>query len=122
MCRLCNQDVESSLHAVWDCQKLRAVRSRLDVGNALSSFSVGSVFYFLCATKVRLSLSEFELLCVVFWRNRAIHGQLLLPVGEVCDWACAFLERFQEAHHPTKVSVVEGVFSGPCHAIPFAVM
>ncbi|KAL5825608.1 hypothetical protein ACOSQ3_021671 [Xanthoceras sorbifolium] len=55
---------------------------------------------FLRAAQSQLQVADFELLCVILWRcwfrrNRAVHGQLLLPAGEVLAWSSSFLAEYQ---------------------------
>ncbi|KAL5777327.1 hypothetical protein ACOSP7_010253 [Xanthoceras sorbifolium] len=57
---------------------------------------------FLLAVKRRLQVEEFELFSVMAWRcwfrrNRVVHGQLLLPAGDVLAWSSSFLAEFQAA-------------------------
>ncbi|KAL5760883.1 hypothetical protein ACOSQ2_019721 [Xanthoceras sorbifolium] len=102
LCFLCKRGPNTTFHALWGCPNLKSVRSSSAEWSAFLVVLEVHILDFLVTSKDKLEVFEFKLLCVVLWRvwfrrNRAIHGLLLLPAGEIVDWSCAFLFHFQEA-------------------------
>ncbi|KAL5831206.1 hypothetical protein ACOSQ4_016560 [Xanthoceras sorbifolium] len=102
LCLLCRFGAKTTFHSLWGCPPLKSIRqcisSWLAAGGSLDQEV--SILDFLTSARQRLQVQRFELLCVVLWRiwfcrNRAIHGKLLIPAGDVVDWCCEFLSDFQ---------------------------
>ncbi|KAL5806885.1 hypothetical protein ACOSQ3_029771 [Xanthoceras sorbifolium] len=101
LCPLCKKCPETFFHAIWECSSLKLVRLSA-VWPPLLVVAGDQVLNFLILGKQVLQTEVFELLAIVLWRacfrrNKAVHSQLLLPVGEMLDWSCAFLEEFKSA-------------------------
>ena len=103
VCPICAKKPETSLHALWRCASLKELRRHcvIDVGD--SSLDSVPFIEFAISYSSRLSLKEFELLCITWWRvwhrrNRAVHNQSLLPAAEIHDWVVNFQNDFRNAN------------------------
>ncbi|KAL5832959.1 hypothetical protein ACOSQ3_016633 [Xanthoceras sorbifolium] len=103
---LCAEGLSSLLHAEANLGSFKGIRIIVVEGLKLHIYSLLmivccflvlrmlTVLYFA----VFLTVQRFELLCVVLWRiwfcrNRAIHGKLLIPAGDVVDWVADALAK-----------------------------
>ncbi|KAL5755806.1 hypothetical protein ACOSQ2_020552 [Xanthoceras sorbifolium] len=98
---MCSRCLESGFHMLWVCSSLKDLRLAVNGWANIVNLPKMLVIEFLGTARDSLRIEEFELLCVGFWRvwfwrNRAIHGQLMCPAGEIANWAASFLHNFQQ--------------------------
>ncbi|KAL5763193.1 hypothetical protein ACOSP7_019457 [Xanthoceras sorbifolium] len=98
-CPVCKGVRETGFHALWGCSSLKELRSAVDGWVGIVGLPEMPLIDLLGAAKDKMLVVDFELLYVFlyrvwFRRNRAIHGQLLIPAGEIADWSASFLQEY----------------------------
>ncbi|KAK3224803.1 hypothetical protein Dsin_004665 [Dipteronia sinensis] len=68
-CPMCNQSLETTLHAVWDCRIFKDVNKSCNFGVHMGKGNNTKFFDFILNCFEKLNGADLELLCVVLWRN-----------------------------------------------------
>ncbi|KAK0595652.1 hypothetical protein LWI29_008728 [Acer saccharum] len=103
LCPICSRGRESTLHAIWNCSKLKQVRSNVPfMSNNKWCDNASALDFLLFHTNI-LSIAELEMLCVILWRcwwrrNQIIHQAGVRSDEIVIDWAENFLKEFRNAY------------------------
>ncbi|KAK0577567.1 hypothetical protein LWI29_035204 [Acer saccharum] len=103
VCPVCSSSFEATIHALWSCSKLKAVRSMFGVTNGWNQIKKGCFLDFFGVCMTRLKEEDLRVLCVVFWRiclmcNQLVHGGRTWMVEEILPWSKDFVEEFQAAN------------------------
>ena len=68
LCRICLKKVESSIHVLWCCPRLKDVRNGCLFVTDGKNMESMSFFDFVCLCRLKVDVLYFEFLCVVWWR------------------------------------------------------
>ncbi|KAK2661908.1 hypothetical protein Ddye_000482 [Dipteronia dyeriana] len=97
ICQICGKNNESTLHALWDCSKLKYVRVWWLPSGKFCDTHFGSILELLDFYSKRLTKVEMELFCINLWkvwccRNDWMHKGNSFDVNEVVWWSKNFAE------------------------------
>ncbi|KAK0573812.1 hypothetical protein LWI29_013953 [Acer saccharum] len=99
-CPLCQKLGESTLHALWECEKIKKARKSWFPGSFPVHGKFCDFFDLILFCFSSLSLEDLELFCIILWRiwflrNSSIHGAPLDGFDNVLEWASDFLVDFK---------------------------
>ncbi|KAK2649870.1 hypothetical protein Ddye_017359 [Dipteronia dyeriana] len=97
ICKACDSEGESTIHALWDCPILKYAREWWLPPGKLGNCKFNYVLDLFGFYSKRLSKIEMELFCVIIWkiwccRNDRIHNGNCLDVNEVVWWSRNFID------------------------------
>ncbi|KAK2651616.1 hypothetical protein Ddye_011472 [Dipteronia dyeriana] len=90
-CPMCNQSLETTLHAVWGCKIFKDVRKSCNFGMPMGKGKNMKFFDFIMSCLEKMKGEELELLHVVLWRNwchrnLVTHGSNGVCLGDTMDY------------------------------------
>ncbi|KAK9032000.1 hypothetical protein V6N11_056285 [Hibiscus sabdariffa] len=100
ICKLCEQDIETVLHAVRECPKTQEAFVMSDMDSKLPQGPFNSGFQWLEEVVQMLDANQFQFLIILIWnvwnrRNRWIHQNQLIPTKLVVDYAQLLMGEMQ---------------------------
>ncbi|KAK2651962.1 hypothetical protein Ddye_011818 [Dipteronia dyeriana] len=103
LCPLCFTGIESTMHALWGCPSLKKIRSSCCLLSGMRFTDNLPFLDFLVECKDRLSVTEFEVSCIVFWRvwccrNESVHQVFSLHYDDIVQWASSFISDYRQAN------------------------
>ncbi|KAK3189665.1 hypothetical protein Dsin_029226 [Dipteronia sinensis] len=102
ICDGCKIGNETTLHALWNCKRLRDIRGEWNDKKGTLTGNFSNLLEMLQIGIANKSLGEVELFCVVIWRiwfgrNSIKHSQLDFIWKDVINWSEVFLSDFHRA-------------------------
>ncbi|KAK1560408.1 hypothetical protein Q3G72_026374 [Acer saccharum] len=98
LCPLCLNKNETTLYALWLCASLRNIRggSCISDGGDGRVLETASFLDFVLFCKSVVVKSDFECLCVTWWRiwfrrNKVVHSKVIISDQNVLGWAQEYL-------------------------------
>ncbi|KAK2664427.1 hypothetical protein Ddye_003001 [Dipteronia dyeriana] len=100
LCPLCFRRIESTMHALWGCPSLKKMCSSCFLLSGIRFTDNLSFLDFLVDFKDRLSVTEFEVSCIIFWRvwcrrNEKVHQVVSLHDDDIVQWASSFISNYR---------------------------
>lgn len=102
-CPLCNLADESTIHALWNCSRLKDIKKKFPHASLPMVSAFPDFYTFVGECWDFLSKDEVEILLLVFWRiwhrrNKYVHDHITLDDRLVLEWALDFHSRYKEAN------------------------
>ncbi|KAK3183220.1 hypothetical protein Dsin_030506 [Dipteronia sinensis] len=97
LCSVCCNSLETAVHALWGCSRLKKVWNRYDLLRGVNFASSLCFQDFFSSCTQNLGKKDLKLLCVVLWHVWFLRNQLVQCVGRhglknVVPWSEEFLE------------------------------
>ncbi|KAK2664406.1 hypothetical protein Ddye_002980 [Dipteronia dyeriana] len=95
-CPICKSRSESTLHALWDCCKLKYARYNWLPKKISVKGKYSNLFDLILDCYASMNGEELGLFCVIMWRvwflrNSALHGKPKHDISVVVKWCRQFL-------------------------------
>ncbi|KAK3204684.1 hypothetical protein Dsin_018730, partial [Dipteronia sinensis] len=110
-CPLCRNHEETTIHALWGCQKLLRARNDWLAINPGIRGNYNNFFDFIFDCYLRLRSEELGLLCIIIWRvlfmrNSYVHNGKSQDLSKVFVWSKNFHSNYKFTASPTSCNLV----------------
>ncbi|KAK3192992.1 hypothetical protein Dsin_024302 [Dipteronia sinensis] len=100
LCGACKNSNETTLHSLWECNKLKHIRGEWWHGRNPLRSNHSNFFDLVCDISCLVSSEEMEFFYVLVWRiwfcrNSKIHGCQIYKVEDVVHWSEGFIAYFR---------------------------
>ncbi|KAK3211791.1 hypothetical protein Dsin_016497 [Dipteronia sinensis] len=99
-CPSCRREEESTMHARWDCHKLRYARSNWLPKNVVIRRNYANFLDFISDIATRIDNESLRTLCIIWWRiwflrNSLVHKSSIPEYSDVVWWSRNFAAEYQ---------------------------
>ncbi|KAK3211829.1 hypothetical protein Dsin_016535 [Dipteronia sinensis] len=118
VCPLCRRAEESTLHALWDCLKMRYARMDWLPKKAVPRSRYANFLEFITDIATRIDNDALRTLCVICWRNwflrnASIHKDNKPNYSDVVWWSRNFAAKIHASSHVKDKGLLDSSLKGP---------
>ncbi|KAK3200125.1 hypothetical protein Dsin_023540 [Dipteronia sinensis] len=123
LCGACKSAHETTLHSLWECDKLKHISGEWRHGGSPLRSNHSNFFDLVCDISCLVSREEMELFYVLVWRiwfcrNSNLHGCQIYKVKDVVRWSEEFIADFHSKENSNMSGGVRSNVSISCWKSP----